>query len=290
MTLSSLDGEVVETQGNEEALSRPVSMPVAPVAPPAAPATKPPSTSPPAQAAKRRPVTPSQPGPTVPAPSTQPPRVEFRPSGQSPATSGPRPPTPPPVDPFAPPPELAPTEIELAYPDPRPSKQLPIAVGSGPHPTQPRPSGETGAVRTSGQAPATPRVSGQLPAATSSPPIAPAEPAPAPAAAARPRPSLGDPRVRFGIAMVAGLLLGFLAAQLYASAAEDRLDEIRLELLREPIAQTTDEYQQALERHEVARGRMDRTKRRIELAAGFLWLAIGGGVGYATWKFMPTKT
>src|SRR5262249_28393172 len=153
---------------------------------------------------------------------------------------------------------------------------------------QPRPSGETAAVRTSGQVPATPRVSGQVAAAASSPPAEPAG-APATAPAARPRPSLGDPRVRFGVAIVAGLLLGFLSAQLYASAAEDKLDEIRLELLREPIAQTTDEYQQAIERHEVARGRMERTKRRIELAAGFLWLAIGGGVGYATWRFMPTK-
>src|SRR5262249_32859142 len=144
--------------------------------------------------------------------------------------------------------------------------------GSGPHATaHPRPSGP---------APAAPRVSGQVAAASSppgavSPPQLAAEPLPAPAA--RPRPSLGDPRVRLGIAIFAGLLLGFPAAQLCASGAEARLDEIRLELLREPIAQTTDEYQQAIERHDVARGRMERTRRRIELAAGFLWLAVGGG-------------
>lgn len=283
LTLSSLDGEVVETLGNEDALSRPMSVPVMPAAP-----AKPPSTSPPSQAAKKSPAT-SQSGPSVPPTPQGGARVEFRPSGQTPATSAPRPATPPP-DPFAPPQEIAPAEIELAYPEPRPSKQLPIAVGSGPHSTaQPRTSGETGIVRPSG--PATPRVSGQIsaaspasPAATSSPPIA-AELAPGPAV--RPRPSLADPRARLGIAIFAGLLLGFLAAQLYSSGAEDKLDEIRLELLREPIAQTTDEYQQALERHEVARGRMERTKRRIELAAGFLWIAIGGGVSYATWKFFP---
>jgi hypothetical protein len=263
LTLSSLDGEVVETQGNEDALSRPVSVPVAP-----APA-KPSGTSPPAQAS-RKPAT-SQ--PAAPAPP-QSPRIEFRQSGQS-STSPPRPAAPP-QDPFAPPAEVV-HEIELAYPEPRPSKQLPIAIGSGPHAT-------TGAVRASGQT--APRMSGQV-AASSAPPGA-AEPlAPAPAEPARPL--LADPRVRLGVAIVAGLLLGFLAAQLYASAAEDKLDEIRLELLREPIAQTTDEYQQALERHEIARGRMERNKRRIELAAGFLWLAVGSGVGYAAWKFMPTK-
>src|SRR5262249_14737655 len=101
LTLSSLDGEVVETQGNEEALSRPVRIPAAPVAakPPPSPPPAKPSTSPPAPAAqaatKNRPATPSQSGPTVPA-QTQPPRVEFRPSGQAPATSAPRPATPPP--------------------------------------------------------------------------------------------------------------------------------------------------------------------------------------------------
>lgn len=278
LTLSSLDGEVVETQGNEDALSRPVSVPAAPAAP-----AKPPSTSPPAQAAKKKPAT-SQPGPVVPATPQGGARVEFRPSGQTPATSAPRPATPPP-DPFAPPQEVSPAEIELAYPEPRPSKQVPIAIGSGPHSTtQPRTSGETGVVRPSGPS-APPRVSGQIGAASSSPPAAP-EPAPEPAV--RPRPSLADPRVRLGIAIFAGLLFGFLTAQLYSSGAEDKLDEIRLELLREPIAQTTDEYQQALERHEIARGRMERTKRRIELAAGFLWIAVGGGVGYATWKFAPS--
>jgi len=287
LTLSSLDGEVVETQGNEEALSRPMSVPVAPVAPSAA-AVKPPSTSPPAkppstsqsaQAAKGKPAT-SQPVPVVPGPP-QPPRIEFRPSGQSPATSAPRPATPPPpADPFAPPQELVPAEIELAYPEPRPSKQLPIALGSGPHATtQARPSAQVAAA---------PRVSGQV-AAAASPPAAAAPVVSEPPAgpAARPRPSLADPRVRLGVAIFAGLLFGFFAAQLYASGAEDRLDEIRLELLREPIAQTTDEYQQALERHDVARGRMERTKRRIELAAGFLWLFVGGAVGYATWRFFP---
>src|SRR5262249_19886615 len=154
------------------------------------------STSPPAPAAqaKKRPATPSQSGPTVPVP-TQPPRVEFRPSGQSPATSPPRPVTPPPVDPFAPPPDVGPAEIELAYPDPRPWKQAPIAIGSGPHATaQPRPSGEAAALRTSGQVPATPRVSGPVAVAAASPSAA--EPAAAPAPAVRPRPSLGDPRVR----------------------------------------------------------------------------------------------
>jgi hypothetical protein len=179
-------------------------------------------------------------------------------------------------------------EIELAYPEPRPSKQLPIAVGSGPHAsTSGRVSGEASPpARLSGQAAPAPRMS--RPVAAAAPPVEivmDETPAPTPVT----RHMLADPRVRLGIAVAAGLLCGFLSAQLYASGAEDRLDEIRLELLHEPVAQTTDEYQQAVERHELARGRMERTKRRIELAAGFLWIAIGGGVGYAAYRFMPTN-
>ena len=42
-----------------------------------------------------------------------------------------------------------------------------------------------------------------------------------------------------------------------------------------------------LERYDAARKRMQRTKTRIELAAGFIWLAVGSGASYAVWRLMP---
>ena len=253
LTIASLDGEVIETEseGAAEALSRPISVSVPPV-----------------------PVRP--PPPPVSGPVT-PPKIEFR-TPQRPVPSTPVAPIPPvpPRDPFAPPVEALQGEIELVYQPRQPrqsrpetSAQVPIAVGSGPHPTSPEP------------VKAPPPSVETLVLLPEPPPKAPVQTK----AVSRPV----DRRVRLALALAGGLVVGFFAAHLYASSAEDKLDEIRLELLHDPAAQNGDEYQQALERHQLAKSRMERTKQRIELAAGFLWLAVGAGVAYAALRFMPTK-
>ena len=246
-------------------------------------------------------------GPSVPAQASRPtPSASTPPVSRSitPAPSGPAPARPapsgparaaaateppsgpvavakaPPADPFAPPAEKVAAPIELAYterarPGSSPKPQSIVAAGTGPHVAA--------------------RASGRMPTASSLPVGAQPASAGSPARRAPAQQGLGlralaDPRARLGLALVAGLLLGFLSAHLYASAAEDRLDEIRLELLREPAAQSGDEFQLAVERHDLARSRMGRAKNRIVLTTGFIWLVVGAGVAYGVWRFIPTKS
>lgn len=93
-----------------------------------------------------------------------------------------------------------------------------------------------------------------------------------------------DPRGRFVAGLALGLLVGFLPAQLYASLAEDKLDEIGAQLAKEPAPQTEAEYQLMLQQFDLAERRSERVKTRIMVVTGALWLLAGAGATYGYWR------
>src|SRR5262249_28050198 len=109
-----------------------------------------------------------------------------------------------------------------------------------------------------------------------------------------PRPQVGsvmlEGRARLVAALALGLAAGFAPAHLYGSAAEDRRDEMGVELLHEPPPATDAAYDLLLERHAATRARMVRTKARIEIATALIWLAGGAAVTFAYWRFMPRSS
>jgi hypothetical protein len=104
-----------------------------------------------------------------------------------------------------------------------------------------------------------------------------------------PMPSLSDlavrdPRGRLAAALGLGLLLGFLPAHVYASFAEDKLDDIGAQLAREPAPQTEAEYQLALQQFDLAERRADRVKTRIVVVTGVVWLLAGVAAAFGYWR------
>jgi len=98
-----------------------------------------------------------------------------------------------------------------------------------------------------------------------------------------------DPRGRFVAGLVLGLAVGFLPAHLYASFAEEKLDDIGLAMAREPAPQTEAEYQLLMQQFDLAEGRSRRVKARIMVIAGAVWLLGGAGVAYGYWRLMESR-
>jgi hypothetical protein len=192
-----------------------------------------------------------------------PPKIEFRTPTSPPISSPEKPTTPPtgvPRDPFGPPTEGEGHEIELAFPPPRKTSSMAPVLPEPQHEGEPAPS------------------------------LAPPEPLPprGPSLLSRATARIRDhARTRFVVALTFGFALGFAPAQIYASSSEDRLDEIRVELLREPPPPTDAAYELMLERYAAARARMVRTKARIEIATAIVWLVAGAGLSYGFWRFAP---
>ena len=93
-----------------------------------------------------------------------------------------------------------------------------------------------------------------------------------------------DPRGRFAAGLALGLALGFLPAHVYASFAEEKLDDIGLALAREPAPQTEAEFQLLMQQFDLAEGRSRRVKARIMVIAGAIWptgghLTVNGRLG-----------
>jgi hypothetical protein len=98
-----------------------------------------------------------------------------------------------------------------------------------------------------------------------------------------------DPRGRYVAGLALGLALGFLPAHLYASFAEEKLDDIGLALAREPAPQTETEFQLLMQQFDLAEGRSRRVKARIMVIAGAIWLLGGAGAAYGYWRLMESR-
>ncbi len=139
------------------------------------------------------------------------------------------------------------------------------------------------------------RARGTLSAPVEPPPSPRPEPArfEAPAAYVSPRRELRarlrEPHPRLVIGVALALLLGFLPAHVYASFAEDKLDEIRAELLRQPPPVTVEEHEAVSAQFAHARERLVRVRNRIAVVAALVWLLSGAGVAYGFWRLVTPE-
>lgn len=109
----------------------------------------------------------------------------------------------------------------------------------------------------------------------------------APTPASRARPGIVDlvtrePRGRLVAGLVLGLAVGAVPAQLYASFAEDQLDDIGASLAREPAPATDQDHALLMQQYDLAEGRLGRVRTRIIVVTTLVWLLAGaaGAAGY----------
>jgi len=96
-----------------------------------------------------------------------------------------------------------------------------------------------------------------------------------------------EPRANLAAGLALGLVAGFLPAHLYASYAEDKIDDIREELLRQPPPQSDGEYDVVVHQFTLAKERMVRVRNRIAVVTGAIWLLAGGAVTVGFWRLVP---
>jgi hypothetical protein len=261
LTLATLDGEDAEP-APPPPLSAELTAPPRPLPPPPPGLPRPPSPSRSAVAS------PSTSRPAVAAPSAQRPLVSSPPSASRPAVTFTAPSTSGAHNAFAPPSDENEAPLELAIVPPRPGTLAPPAPAL--HEPPPKTLGKSSKVTPS---PELPRDSAERTVV---------------------RPSIvdlatRDPRGRFAAGLVLGLGLGFLPAHVYASFAEEKLDEIGLAMAREPAPQTEAEYQLLMQQFDLAEGRSRRVKARIMVIAGAVWLLAGAGAAYGYWRIMESR-
>jgi hypothetical protein len=197
------------------------------------------------------------------------------------------PPPPVPRPPSGPRPAVAAPAAADAFAPPDAEKELPLELAVQPS------RGGTLAALADAPPPAPSRISGSVERrlSTRSLPAAPVD-EPPPLA---PRPGLielatRDPRGRLAAGLALGLAAGFLPAHVYASFAEERLDEIGQALAREPAPHTEAEYQLLMQQFDLAEARSRRVKARIVVVTGALWLLAGAGAAYGYWRIMEART
>lgn len=108
-------------------------------------------------------------------------------------------------------------------------------------------------------------------------------------AARRARPSPADlvtrdPRGRLVAGLLVGLAVGFVPAHLYASFAEDKLDDIGAALAREPAPTTEQDHALLMQQFDLAEGRLGRVRTRIIVVTGLVWLLAGAASAAGYWR------
>ncbi len=103
-------------------------------------------------------------------------------------------------------------------------------------------------------------------------------------------PRVVDPeqRRRANLRFVGGLglalVLGFAAAQIYGSIAEEKYDRIRAEIGNDAVPSNQLEYQLAVDRWQITVDRLHRAHTNVATTATLIWLLAGGAVALVYFK------
>jgi hypothetical protein len=91
-----------------------------------------------------------------------------------------------------------------------------------------------------------------------------------------------DPRGRLVAGLLLGLVVGFVPAHLYASFAEDKLDDIGAALAREPPPVSEADHALLMQQFDLAQARVGRVRARTVVVTAVVWLLAGaaGAAGY----------
>jgi hypothetical protein len=98
------------------------------------------------------------------------------------------------------------------------------------------------------------------------------------------------PALRLVAGLVLALVLGYLPATLYASSSESsRYHAIRAELSSNQTVETREQWE-ALDAPDGVRAEamteLERARGRIRITTAMIWLAVGGLIGFAWFRFL----
>ncbi len=234
-------------------------------------------------------IAPAPPPPPVPPPPSR--TMASKPPPHVPLDTGVMPPPPPPKneDPFAPPPSeeaMLDLGVSAAKPPPRktPLPQPVFGVPAGASGGMPAHMSGSMAAHSSGSMSASGH---RLPSAGDMHPMSQSGRGVSVGGGAGLTAYFQDrPRGRLAAGLALALLLGFLAAHVYASLAENRYAEIRRngEYITAPTTQ--EDYDRAVEIRQDAIRALASARNRVAVSSGLIWLATGGAIAFVFFRYL----